>query len=78
MNKDAQSVFLEYFGSASYLHDGLGFLLFVVTGIAWMIITVKKFKEGVEKKQNDGSNVFSVMVRGLAMLLILVAFLLSS
>ncbi len=78
MNKDAQSVFLEYFGSANLLHDGLGLLLFAVTGIAWMIITVKKFKEGVEKKQNDGSDVFSVIVRGLAMLLILVAFLLSS
>jgi hypothetical protein len=78
MNKDAQAVFTEYFGSISSLHDGLGYLLFLVTGIAWMIITAKKLKEDIQERKNDGSDVFSVMVRGLAMLLILVAFLLSS
>ncbi len=78
MNKDAKVVFTEYFGSISYLHDGLAFLLLLAAGIAWMIITAKKFNEGIQEQKNDGSDVFSVMVRGLAMLLILVAFLMSS
>ncbi len=78
MSKDAQSVFLEYFGSINLLHDGLAWLLFFLVGAAWMIITVKRFKERVKDKDDDGSDVFSVMVRGLVMLLIVVAFVMFS
>lgn len=78
MNTDAKEVFLSYFGAVDRLHLGLVVTLFVLAALVWIFITIKAFKDRSEEKQKDDMSVFVVVLRGLVMLLFLVAIFMSS
>lgn len=78
MNSDAKEVFLSYFGAVDRLHLGLAVALFVLAALVWIYITIKAFKDRSEDSDNDELSVFGVVLRGLVMLLFLVAIFMSS
>ena len=77
MNSDAKDVFLSYFGAVDRLHLGLAVALFLVVALVWIYITIKAFKDRSEDN-DDELSVFGVVLRGLVMLLFLVAIFMSS
>lgn len=77
MNPAAKEVFTAYFGSPYALYTVLAVMLFVVFGIAWMIITIKAFKDRSEDSHKDDVVVLWVVLRGLFLLLLLVAVFMS-
>lgn len=72
MTPDAVAVFTEYFGQPKRLYLAMAVMLFIVLGISWIIITIKAFKERNTDRRSraDDAYVISVILRGLALLLI--------
>ena len=78
MNSDAKEVFLNYFGAVDRLYLGLAVTLFVLAALVWIYITIKAFRDRSEEKNKDDMSVFMVVLRGLVMLLFLVAIFMFS
>ena len=77
MNPATKSVFIAYFGSPDSLYAVLAVMLFVVLGIAWMTITMKAFKDRSNARNKDDVALLWVVLRGLFLLLLLVAVFMS-
>lgn len=77
MNTAAKEVFTAYFGSPDSLYAVLAVMLFVVFVIAWMIIIIKAFKDRSEDRNKDDVALLWVVLRGLFLLLLLVAVFMS-
>jgi hypothetical protein len=73
MNAAARDVFMVYFGSPLVLYTTLAVLLFVVLALSWMIITIKAFKQRSEDRDKDDVGVLWIVLRGLLLLLLIVA-----
>lgn len=73
MNAAAKDVFMVYFGSPLALYTALAVLLFVVLALSWMIITIKAFKQRSEDRNKDDVGVLWIVLRGLFLLLLIVA-----
>lgn len=73
MNAAARDVFMVYFGSPVLLSTALAVLLFVVLALSWMIITIKAFKQRSEDRDKDDVGVLWIVLRGLLLLLLMVA-----
>jgi ABC-type arginine transport system permease subunit len=73
MTPDAVGVFTEYFGQPARLYLAMAVMLFMTLGIAWIMITIKAFKERNTDRRNraDDAYVITVILRGLALLLII-------
>lgn len=78
MNAAARDVFVAYFGSPLALYSGLAVLLFFMLGLTWMIITIKAFKDRSEDRNKDDVGVLWIVLRGLFLLLLLVAVFMSN
>lgn len=77
MNAAAKEVFIAYFGSPDVLYTVLAGFLFLVIGLSWMIITIKAFKNRSEEINKDDVGVLWIVLRGLFLLLLLVAVFMS-
>jgi len=77
MNTAATDVFIAYFGSPYALYTLLAGFLFLVIGLSWMIITIKAFKNRSEERNKDDVGVLWIVLRGLFLLLLLVAVFMS-
>lgn len=77
MNPATKNVFIAYFGSPDSLYAVLAVMLFVVLGIAWMTITMKAFKDRSNARTKDDVALLWVVLRGLFLLLLLVAVFMS-
>lgn len=77
MNQDSVDIFTAYFGSPATAYGAMALVLFLVIGLAWMIIIIKSWKDRQKLREKDDVRVLWVVIRGLLMLLILVAFFMS-
>jgi uncharacterized PurR-regulated membrane protein YhhQ (DUF165 family) len=77
MNAAATDIFTAYFGSPYALYTILAGFLFLVIGLSWMFITIKAFKNRSEDRNKDDVGVAWVVLRGLLLLLLLVAVFMS-
>lgn len=77
MNQDSINVFTSYFGSPATAYMAFAITLFVAIGITWMIIIIKSWKDRHNSRVKDDVRVLRVVIRGLVMLLVLVAFFMS-
>lgn len=74
MSDAGVEVFTFYFGVPGKLYAVFALLLFVVAGIAWMLICIKAFKERGGRRDEGGDVALVwVVLRGLMLLLILTA-----
>lgn len=73
MNAAAKEVFGLYFGSPLALYTALAVLLFLVLALSWMYLTIKAFKQRSEDRDKDDVGVLWIVLRGLLLLLLLVA-----
>lgn len=77
MNQDSVDIFTSYFGSPGTMYGGLALALFLAAGFAWMIIIIKSWKDRQQSRVKDDIRVLWVVMRGLLMLLLIVAFFMS-
>ena len=78
MNAAATDIFTAYFGSPYALYTILAGFLVLVIGLAWMFITIKAFKNRSEDRNKDDVRLLWVVLRGLFLLLLLVALFMSN
>ena len=77
MNAAAKEVFVAYFGSPDVLYTILAGFLFLVMALAWIIIIIKAFKNRSEDRDKDDVGVLWIVLRGLFLLLLLIAVFMS-
>lgn len=75
MNSDSVELFTAYFGTPADTHLAFVLFLFLAGGLTWIIIIIKAFKERGKDRTKDDVRVLWVILRGLCMLLLLIAFL---
>jgi predicted permease len=77
MSSSAISVFTAYFGSPYLLYSVLAVMLFFVLGLSWMMLTMKAWKDRNDARNKDDVAVLWIVLRGLFLLLLLVAVFMS-
>lgn len=78
MSSAARDVFIAYFGSPYALYTVLAVILFALLGLSWMFLTIKAFKQRSDDRNKDDVGVLWVVLRGLFLLLLLVAVFMSN